>query len=850
MVCAAVSGSSNQAQRAAQPQPAAAADLLARQPLAFEANQGQADPSVQYLAHQGAATTYFTAAGTTTVAGGHAVTVSLAGAAPMAFGGDGTLAATTNYFLGSDPSGWQQGISNFGSIQANDVYPGINVRYYGNGQRALEHDFLVAPRADPNQLILALSGQQSLARGDNGSVRINLGDAALALEAPVSYQDTDGRRTPVESWYVLDGSTVRISLGSYDRTKPLVIDPTLTFQFSTLLGGSGDESVYNIATDSSDNTYVSGYTTSSDFPTQNEFQGSLNGTQNAYVAKFDANGSLVYSTYLGGSGTEVPANQGLAVDSSGNAYVTGSTDSGDFPLQDAYQGGNNGGATNNDAFVTKLSFDGSSLIYSTYLGGSDDDMINGSGGIAVDASDQAYVTGYTESSDLPASGGAYQSFYNGSTDAFIAKFSTDGQSLDYLTYLGGGGFDQTSDIAVDASGNAYVSGTTGSGDFPTNGAAQLSSGGGIDVFITKLDPAGSNAVYSTYLGGSSLDFNRSLALDQAGNVFVTGTTFSSDFPTFSPFQAALAGFNDVYVTKLNPSGSAFTYSTYFGGSAVDSALAIDVDATDNAYVTGYTTSTDLPTQAAFQQTNGGGEDAFVLKLNPGGTGMVYSTYVGGTGNDGGGDIVVDQNGHAHIGGGGDSSNFPTVGAYQSTNNGGVDGFVIKTDNNGNLIVSVASILTFALSSTTCDLGHFSLTQTKFCTFTIDAATNAGNGYAISYAATTTLTSGANTITAMGTQTGSVLGSEQFGFNLKANTAAGSNTASDFGADPSGGLGAAVSGYDIAEQFKFDTAGDTVAEALSATDDTTYTASFIANVEPASVPGTYSTPMKFTIVPSY
>jgi hypothetical protein len=317
----------------------------------------------------------------------------------------------------------------------------------------------------------------------------------------------------------------------------------------------------------------------------------------------------VYSTYLGGSGED--AGTGIAVDSSGNAYVTGYTRSTNFPTANALYATYGGG--NADAFVAKLNAAGSALVYSTYLGGSGEES---SGGIAVDSSGNAYVTGSTPSTNFPTANALYAT--NGGADAFVAKLNATGSALVYCTYLGGSGLDVGPDISVDSSGNAYVTGFTNSTDFPTANALYASYGGGnLDAFVAKLNAAGSALVYSTYLGGSGEDLGHGIAVDSSGNAYVTGYTLSTNFPTANALYATQGGGNDGFIAKLNAAGSALVYSTYLGGSGDDAGYGIAVDSSGNAYVTGLTNSANFPIANALYATYGGGSfDAFVAKIVP------------------------------------------------------------------------------------------------------------------------------------------------------------------------------------------------------------------------------------------
>jgi hypothetical protein len=417
------------------------------------------------------------------------------------------------------------------------------------------------------------------------------------------------------------------------------------------------------------------------------------------VAEYDTTRPLIidpvvsYATYLGGSDGDSGAD--IAVDSTGAAYVTGVTRSLDFPTRSPLQSTlNPGGDEAVDAFVAKLSPDGSSLAYATYLGGNGFDQ---GLGIALDPAGNVYVAGFTQSTDFLTTPGAFQRdsgrvAFNG----FVAKFNSTGSALVYSTYLGGG-FTDAKDIAVDGEGNVYVTGSTGPGITTTPGSVQPAFGGGTgDGYIAKLNPTGSALVYSTYLGGDSFDIGVGIAVDAAGNAYVTGATGSSDFPiTAGAVQPIFGGdFPDAFITKLNPSGSAIVYSSYLGGSNDDGASSVAVDISGNAYVTGATHSADFPTTTgALQPTFGDGtRKAFVTKLDPAGSGLVYSTFLGGTGIDEGLSVAVDTFGNAYLAGEALSFDFPTTSGPLRPRPGGSgsdDGnFVAKFAADGALVYSV------------------------------------------------------------------------------------------------------------------------------------------------------------------
>ena len=575
--------------------------------------------------------------------------------------------AGVNYFLGNDKSKWKTGISTYKGIIYQGVYKGIDLKVFGKG-KDLEYEFVVNPGGNPNDILLTYNGIERLSKNGKGELLIGTAFGELKETKPYIYQEIEGKKAVHGSFEIRQSAgrfrTARFSygfqIGLYNPSYPLIIDPTLTY--STYLGGRRDDWGIGIAVDGSGNTYVTGSTSSSDFPTQNPYQGTYANGIDAFIAKLSASGSaLSYSTYLGGSSQDWGV--GISVDSSGNAYITGNTHSSNFPTEIPFQE-NFGGRI--DAFITKLSSSGNILVYSTYLGGSDFDS---GAEIAIDGAGNAYVTGYTFSNDFPTQN-PYQEVNADGGDAFVTKLSPSGNILVYSTYLGGSESDTGRLIVVDGSGNAYVTGGTSSSNFPTQNPYQRASAGDRDAFITKLSPSGNILVYSTYLGGSDFDEGRGIAVDGPGNAYVTGITTSSDFPTHNPFQGTRAGELDAFVTKLSSSGNALTYSTYLGGFDDDYVGEIAVDSAGNAYITGYTSSSDFPTESPFQKTLAGGIDAFITKLSTSGIGLEYSTYLGGSSDDYGHEIVVDDLGNAYVVGKTSSYDFPTKNPYQENYAGG------------------------------------------------------------------------------------------------------------------------------------------------------------------------------------
>ncbi|MGH7493499.1 MAG: SBBP repeat-containing protein [bacterium] len=519
------------------------------------------------------------------------------------------LPGRTNYLIGNDSTGWWSDIPNYAKVKYQAVYPGVDLIYYGN-QQQLEYDFIVAPNVNPEVITLGFAGAEKLEVDGEGDLVVHVAGEQVRMHKPVIYQERHGQREEVAGGYVL----------------------------RSLVAGERESLPVN----------------------------AVQSTGGAFVTKMNAAGVFVYSTYLGGGGP-----RGIAVDGSGNVYVTGITFSSNFPTVNAAQTTLGGGA---DGFVTKLNATGG-YVYSTYLGGGSEDEPRA---FAVDGSGNAYVTGNTASLNFQTVNAVQSTPGGGLYDTFVTKLNAAGEFV-YSTYLGGSSYDYSQAIAVDGTGSAYVTGHSYSSNFPTVNAVQSTFGSGFyDGFVTKLNTTG-GFVYSTYLGGNDYDNPFSIAADGSGNVYVAGSTNSPNFPTVNAVQSIFGGVRDVFMTKLNAAGG-FAYSTYFGGSNDDNIVDFVTDGSGHAYVIGSTASPNLPVVNAVQSVLDGTSDIFVTKLNAV-SGIAYSTYLGGIGEDQPRAVAVDGSGNAYVAGYTSSLNFPTANAVQSSFAGVYDAFVTKIAEN-------------------------------------------------------------------------------------------------------------------------------------------------------------------------
>lgn len=584
-------------------------------PLSFEMNQGQVNEKVRFLSRSGGRTLFLTPTESALVSP-QVLRMKFEGANPQPeISGLEMRPGKVNHFIGNDPTKWRTHVPLYAKVQYKNLYPQIDLVFYGK-ERELEYDFIVAPGADPKKIALGFASHLPLNTDPEGNLAIGTGKEQVLMKKPILYQELAGSRKEIRGGYLIRGHQVVFEVGSYDRSLPLVIDPV-----------------------------------------------------------------IVYTTLVGGSHFEMGT--AITVDSSENIYMAGFTQSVDFPLENAVDDQNADAPSNSDAFITKLSPDGSTLIYSTYLGGSQatdhykftSDSIHQ---IAVDASGSVSVAGHTFSKDFPLSH-PLQAANRGNGDAFVSKLSPDGSHLVFSTYLGGSdGNDIGYGIAVDPFDNVYVTGMTESSNFLTANPLQDHNAGGRDAFLVKLSPDGTTLNYATHLGGSGKDEGIGVNVDATGDMYVAGYTESTDFPTVNPAQPHNGGGRDAFISKLKSDGSSLIYSTYLGGSDMDSSQSrVALDLAGHAYIAGYTQSTDFPTANPVQEGNGGSDDAFIAKLSPDGSNLIFSTYLGGSSSDWGKDIAVHPlsqkiyvTGHTH------SANFPAVNPLESFG-GFVDTFVAK-----------------------------------------------------------------------------------------------------------------------------------------------------------------------------
>jgi uncharacterized protein (TIGR03437 family) len=628
-----------------------------RLPIAFERNQGQADQGIEYLARTGGYTLALSGGGAQMVARDLHVSVTFSGSRTAPAETEGKLPGVVNYLVGRDRAAWHTGIPTYSRIRYRDVYPGVDAVYYGR-EGGLEYDLVVAPGAQPRLIRIRYAGARGLRIDAAGDLIIEAAGGTLRQKRPVIYQEIAGLRQRVEGGYELHGDTVGFRLGAYDRTRPLVIDPALTW--ATYFGGGLTDQALAAAFDSSGNVYATGSTQTS------------RGDVDVFVTKLNPTGTSVIFTAVFGGGLGDDEAKGIVVDSTGAVYIAGATDSDDFPLVANTQ---NLAGLGTDAFFAKLDPTGKTLVYSNYLGGSSDDIAFAA---ALDSGGNLWLGGATISVDLPVSRSGVQRTYAGGIDGFVAEIDPTGKMI-YTSYLGGTGDDYVFGIAVDAAGNIYTAGSTKSTDFPgTSAGFQASNGGATDAWAARLAPGAGAIQWATYLGGSGDEEATAMTIDAAGSVYLAGDTTSTNFPTANPYQGSFGGGgSDIFAAKIAGDGSKLVYATYLGGSGAEIGNSIAVDGNGAAYIAGTTNSSNFPVSFGFQSALRGSTDGVVASLSPQGNSLLFSSYIGGTADDSAEALAVSCTAGLAVVGSTASTNFPvTGGVVQTKNNGGTsDGYL-------------------------------------------------------------------------------------------------------------------------------------------------------------------------------
>jgi len=645
----------------------------------FTENRGQMDTAWSYYAvGQGLSVAFgdgmFAYRLTEERTGGSLVTVHMVGAEDARPEGVGLLGHPTNFLIGNDPDGWVQGARSYTEVVYEDAWGDIDLGFrLLDGQ--LKYEMNVPPGEDPEKIKFHYEGVSGLeVDPSTGVLKIKTNSGIISDAAPVSYQDIGGKQIEVTTVYRIEhDDTLGYSTCSFDMEENLVIDPGL--EFSTFIGGSNMDVYPDLAVDSSGNSYITGYTMSTDFPTTaGALDSTHNGTSDVYVVKVNPTGSsLVYSTYLGGSGREKGLS--ICVDESGQAFITGLTASGDFPTTSgAYNTTLQG---DGDVFVTKLNSTGNGLVYSTLVGGMYEDQANG---ISVDSLGQAYVGGITASTDFPIVAGSYDIGFNGNQDAFVFKLNATGGDLNYSTFIGGSAYESANGLALDSRGRAIIVGQTGGSGFPaTTGAYDTTHNGDYDVFVTRLDADGKGLSYSTFVGAGNYEDSFDVVVGPDDRVYVVGVAYGAFPTTTGAYDTGANGNEDAILFCLDDDGANIDYSTFIGGTGTEFGYGIDLDTSGNVYITGWTNSGNYPTTSnGYDTTHHTSYEVFLSKLNHNGTALLYSTYFGHLGPEYGLSVQLDSNDTVYLLGQTQSDSFPTTtGAYDTTHNDSDDLFLLK-----------------------------------------------------------------------------------------------------------------------------------------------------------------------------
>jgi len=689
----------------------------AQLPLLFEANRGQASVDADFISRGPGYNLYLNARkitlalrhgrgfnGNENTAGDVIAIEIFDGDSNCRLHGVEELKTQTNYLIGNQSGRWQTGVQTYGKVEYENVYPGIDLIFYGSGGN-IEYDFVVHAGADYRKIKLSIEGQSAESIENDGTLVLPAGLGTLRFRTPIIYQESAQGKTNVKGRFVLSASqghaaarTLSFEVSPYDHTRPLTIDPVL--DYSTYLGGSDNDGASKIAVDSSGSAYIVGTTASLNFPTT---PGAVDPTHttcipfcyDVFVAKINPAGTgLVYATYVGGNGEDFGS--AIAVDSAGNAYIAGATTSTDFPTSGtALQKSCGGTCFRHDAFAFKLNSTGSALLYSTYIGGSDEDWGTG---IAV-RQGNAYVSGFSASPDFPTTAGAFQKSMQGQGSSFVLQLNTNGTALNFSTFLGEVDLDDAGgEIALDSSGNSYVAGNTLSPNFPrTIGAFHTSFLNMFfnNLYVLKLNSTGSSLIYSALIGGASPG---GITVDAVGNAYVAAS--AGPFYPVTPGavdQSCQGNFGGALLLKVNPSGSNLLTSAHICPDRLWPA-GVALDASQNIIFSGYTDAANLPTTVgSFQPSMRNTccfSDAILGKMKADGSALVYMTYFGGNRGDSG-IITKDSSGNIYMTGYTSSTNLQLKTPFQTANAGSMDAFIAKFTIPLNKISLSPATLTFS-----------------------------------------------------------------------------------------------------------------------------------------------------------
>jgi fibronectin type 3 domain-containing protein len=589
------------------------------------------------------------------------------------------LSHFNNYFYSNNTSKWVKGVMNYEKIIYKNLWNGIDLVYYFN-ENGLKYEFIISPGVNPERIQICLEGH-NLIRLNNFQLIIDLINGLSIEDKDLKIYYFDDSKIEINgNFKLINENTYSFELLNYDSTKKIIIDPLI---YSTYIGGIGKDGGVGITLDSDKNSYISGYTVSSDFPTTvGIYDSTLNGND-IFITKINSEGTdLIFSTYIGGKSNESGAD--IAVDSIGNIYLTGGTRSADFPItNDAFDKNHNG---KSDFYLLKLNPKGSEIIYSTLIGGKEEDL---GSKIIVDSSGNSYIIGSSWSSDFPTTENAYDKVYSGSYDIVIFKFNSAGSKLLFSTFLGGNYNDWAHGFTIDQYENVYLTGSAPK-DFPiTNNVYDISHNGGYyDAYVAKLNQYGTELIFSTFIGGSDIDIGRDIKFDSFGNIIVIGDSWSSDFPTTANAynKSFNGGENDNFVFKLNSNASLLIFSTYVGGNDWENCKSLLIDSDDNIYVGSQSLSSDYPTTPnAFDNTYNGDTpyfgDIVIFILNSNGSTLLFSTFIGGNNGENVKSMIFDTSSNIYLTGVTESLDFPTTyGCYDNSYNDNDDAYVLKLSN--------------------------------------------------------------------------------------------------------------------------------------------------------------------------